>query len=72
VVNHKNVSTLRSPTVGFSSFFLVVHERHRLRHSLRPGWIIFIQFYFIIKITKVMIHELVGTLKTIRIEKCMP
>jgi len=39
----------------FLIFFLVVHEGHRLRHPLGPGWIIFIQFNFIIKIAKVMI-----------------
>jgi hypothetical protein len=56
----KPVPTLVGLYRLFLVFFLVVHEGHRLRHPLGPGWIIFIQFNFIIKITKVMIDQFIG------------
>jgi len=51
----KMAPAYRQPRL-FLIFFLVIHERHRLSYPLGPGWIIFIQFNFIIKITKVMIY----------------
>jgi hypothetical protein len=61
----QSVWTLKEVSLLFLIFFLIVHERDRLRDPLSPGWIIFIQFNFGIKITKVMIHEFIGILEAI-------